>query len=137
MEHVHRQWDSHYKRFYYWGFYLPERLQSYPDYFTGPRMVNDSNPREKYLPSEPYIGINDDDGRMIFAGDKVRIEYEGDSSEHIVKYFGDEGYPAFDLDPQVECESNGISHYKAVGSIKVIGSIHQGGNDERARIQAV
>ena len=71
------------------------------------------------------IGINSNNNIEIMEGHIVVIEDidEFSSSTHYIKYYGDNDYPAFDFYPPIDCESNGISHYKATGIINVIGHI--------------
>jgi hypothetical protein len=71
-------------------------------------------PYECLLNSEDIIllqctGRNDKAGTLIYEGDVVRVIYDGKITIHEIKYFSKEGYPAFDLHPQLDCESNGLS----------------------------
>lgn len=75
---------------------------------------------------EQYIEIKDKNDKKIFAGDIVKVWYEGEEEKqhYEIKYHAYEDYPAFDLVPWIDCDSNAISHYMAVGEIEVIGTIH-------------
>jgi hypothetical protein len=82
-----------------------------------------------YHPIEPWTGINDSkrteqypEGQMIFKNDQIVVTDEcGTQTWGSVEWFSDEGYPAFDVYPRIDCDSNGLSHYTAVGEIEVVG----------------
>ena len=71
-----------------------------------------------------FTGLVDRNGKRIFEGDIIKdCDYD---HIHTVRYFGDEGYPAFDCHPEIQfCECNGLSHLVAVSAIEVIGNIHE------------
>ncbi len=65
------------------------------------------------------------EGQKIFEGDRVRCCEDGcDEDIFIIEYKAYNDYPAFDLNPSVDCDSNGLSYYMAVGEIEVIGTVH-------------
>ena len=76
------------------------------------------------------IGLRDtsDEKREMYVGDRVRVWGEGadddDFTEHKIVFFGDRDYPAYDLDPPIDTDCNGISYALAVGRIEVFGHIH-------------
>ena len=76
-----------------------------------------------------YIGIEDEDGEEIYDDYIVKFvdEYDGRESIHKVEYCSSNGYPAFELSPLLDCESNGFAYvYQGGGgTLKVIGNIHQ------------
>lgn len=73
-----------------------------------------------------YTGLKDRNGKEIYEGDLLRVTHEdGDSEVYQVRYMGDNDYPAFDLVPHLDCDSNGLSHAMAVCEIEVIGNIYE------------
>jgi len=75
-----------------------------------------------------YVGLKDSHGVDIRTGDKIQYgEDSYDINFGIVKYYGDEGYPAFDIDNKdcgylknTKLQGNALSYFKHSGYLKVI-----------------
>jgi len=76
-----------------------------------------------------YIGIDDNDGNKIFEGDKIKYNdsYGQEFSFGEIEYQNETGYPAFEIEPRIDCDSNGISYIMVEGCIKITGNIHDDG----------
>lgn len=75
-----------------------------------------------------FTGLSDKHDKEIYEGDVVVINDDYEKTRHQVKYYGEDGYPSFDLEPSLDVDSNGLSHAIAEGEIIVIGNIYENPN---------
>jgi uncharacterized phage protein (TIGR01671 family) len=94
-------------------------LDNYEEYQVDPKTVGQ------------FTGIRD--SYRDYECTKGHEVYEGDivknlgcfGGRYAVKYFGDQGYPAFDLFPGMSnMTCNGLSYLAAMNDFQVIGNIH-------------
>lgn len=79
------------------------------------------------MPIQQYTGLKDKAGIEIYEGDIVEVtaDWDGEKSTHTIEYGISHNYPAFDLKPALDTDSNGLSHiFNTDDEIEVIGNIY-------------
>lgn len=73
-----------------------------------------------------YIGVKAN-GKKVYEDDIVKVSFEGEETIHTVEYRSDIDYPAYDLVPSLDVDSNGISYALCeIGyDIEVIGNKYE------------
>ncbi|WP_339194316.1 YopX family protein [Paenibacillus sp. FSL P4-0176] len=81
------------------------------------------------------VGIKDSNGKDVYESDIKRINFDTNYIDNpyyigVVEYVANRGYPAFDLEPWVDCGMNALSWLKSesdpsVISYEVIGNIYE------------
>ena len=77
------------------------------------------------LQFQQFTGVKDHKGVEMYEGDIVKVsdfQDDAESKKYLIKYFGDELYPAFDLEGY-DAETNGISEALNALYIEVIGNV--------------
>ena len=78
---------------------------------------------------EQYTGIKDKNSTEIYEEDIVEVKHSDwtEPTIHVVKWCGDEKYPAFNLKPELDEAVNSIALVAQSDffSVKVVGNIHE------------
>lgn len=90
---------------------------------------NEPIPIERRLVIEKFISLKDENNKNIYAEDIVEVKHSDwtEPTIHVVKWCGDEKYPAFNLKPELDEAVNSIALVAQSDffSVKVVGNIHK------------
>ena len=91
------------------------------------RILSDPD-NERYV-IEQTTGLTDKNDKAVYEGDIVEVKHSDwiEPTIHVVKWCGDEKYPAFNLRPELDETVNNLAlaAQSDFFSIKVVGNIHE------------